>query len=145
MPNDRYAIDPIAFFLALIGAPLIVALVGFWILLIPVFAIGFGAIPYLTIGAPMLIWGLHRFGPNTTILGSLGALVVVIFLGVLSELRVNNTDLHPQIKILPDLALFCTVFAALWSGVFSILYRWFESDTFGTINKNFRLINRRPQ
>ena len=43
--GPRYIIDPVAFFVALIGGPLLFTLGTFWIMLIPVAALGFGGDP----------------------------------------------------------------------------------------------------
>ena len=50
------ALAPIAFVFALILAPIVVAVLFFWLFLIPVFAVYFGAIPYLLFGTPVLLW-----------------------------------------------------------------------------------------
>jgi len=59
IPGARYAIDPVAFFLALICAPLLVALMFCWMIGIPVFALFFGGVPYLIFGTPVLLIYLH--------------------------------------------------------------------------------------
>lgn len=63
MPRPRpttYLIDPVAFCLAVIGGPALVALLGFWVLFIPVFALVFGGPLYLAIGVPVLLIYLSR-------------------------------------------------------------------------------------
>ena len=54
-PGPRYLIDPVAFFIALFGAPLLVALLGFWAFFIPIFALVFGGPIYLLLATPALL------------------------------------------------------------------------------------------
>ncbi|MEM8578201.1 MAG: hypothetical protein AAGF60_10145 [Pseudomonadota bacterium] len=56
----RYLVDPVAFFIALIGAPLLVTLASFWLFLIPVFALVLGGPIYLILGTPLLLFHLRR-------------------------------------------------------------------------------------
>ena len=56
---QRNLIGPVAFFVALIGGPLLVTAATLW-LVIPVFALMLGGPLYLAIGTPLLLWHLGR-------------------------------------------------------------------------------------
>ncbi len=116
-------LDPVAFALALVLAPLLVALVFFWALLIPVLAVIFGAVPYLVFGTPVLLWMVTRYPPKAGPFAMGGLLAQVLFViglqtwGVLVD---SNA---------PDLVLFFLIFgtamAPLWFVAFALLYRRF--------------------
>ena len=72
--QNRYLIDPTAFFAALILAPLLVALLGFWIVLIPVVAVILGGLPYLLVGGPLLANALRKNKPTFRVFPALACL-----------------------------------------------------------------------
>ncbi|MFL4470247.1 hypothetical protein ACERZ8_10305 [Tateyamaria armeniaca] len=78
IPGARYAIDPIAFFFALICAPLLVALMFFWVAGIPVFALILGGPFYLVLGTPILLIYLYLRQGTPEGAAGLAALTVAI-------------------------------------------------------------------
>jgi len=78
--TERRIIDPIAFAFALLGAPILVAIAGFWLLLIPIAALGFGYIPYLVVGGPFFFWLLKRQEPTNRVLAGYSLLAMAIVL-----------------------------------------------------------------
>ncbi|NHX28303.1 hypothetical protein HA397_30675, partial [Escherichia coli] len=57
-PPRAPALHPVnatSFALAIVLAPIWVAILFFWVLLIPVFAVSFGALPYLLTAPPILL------------------------------------------------------------------------------------------
>lgn len=76
----RYVIDPVAFFVALIGGPLLFTGLSFWFFLIPVFALGFGGPLYLLIGTPLL---LHHLARHKCVPGNLAQLAMYTVLAIL--------------------------------------------------------------
>jgi|AntRauMFilla1563_2_1112583.scaffolds.fasta_scaffold07198_3 hypothetical protein len=76
----RYIIDPVAFFVALIGGPLLFTALSFWALFIPVFALGLGGPLYLVIGTPLLLCYLRRNDGDPGDLAALAFKVMVLAL-----------------------------------------------------------------
>ena len=116
-------LDPIAFFGAMALAPLLVAALFFWILLIPVAAVFFGGLPYLIFGGPVFLWMVTRYPPDFTTfaLGGLAAHVLfVLCLGLweMSDSTKNN-------ELLGFMALWGLPFSLGWGGAFSWLYAKF--------------------
>lgn len=127
-------IDPLAFVLALLGAPILVALLGFWLLFIPVFAIYFGGPLYLVLGTPVLLWFIPRYGINIWKLGLLAAGVNVIGSGVIAlALFAMESNLGAD-----DFArlylFFGTPVAFAWGLAFGALYPAFERKIYKTLN-----------
>ena len=117
-------LDPVAFALALVLAPLLVALMFFWLLLIPVLAVIFGAVPYLVFGTPALLWMVTRLRPS---LGrfALGGLVVHgLFLACLAAWGLLLHD-RAALDLFWFFALFGLPHAAAWFAAFAALYRGF--------------------
>ncbi|MEO1140328.1 MAG: hypothetical protein AAFW87_12830 [Pseudomonadota bacterium] len=127
--RETYVIDPVAFFAALFGAPLVVAVVGFWIGGIPIAAVVFGGPLYLVVGTPVLLWHLARHAPNSWTIAGLAFLsfaVLIAAAGVYSVLL----DEDGIIQFLMFFAGFGLVFAPIWGGVFGILYRQFRREIY---------------
>jgi hypothetical protein len=118
-------LDPVAFAAALVAAPLLVALICFWALLIPVFAVLFGGPVYLAFGTPVLLWMVTRVRPYFVSYACVGVLVQ----SGLTLLLALSDALHPHQgtgDLLPA-ALFGMIFAPLWAGTFAALYRrWYR-------------------
>ncbi|MEP4196868.1 MAG: hypothetical protein ABJL99_14670 [Aliishimia sp.] len=129
----KYLLDPFAFFAALICAPLLVALLGFWLLLIPVFAIFFGGIPYLMIGTPVLLYYIPRHGAHAQKIGFLALKITTLGCAIFALI----TQLPPKgnIASMVFLTLFALLFATLWGHAFGWLYGKFQRDFY----KNARL------
>lgn len=124
--RQRYAIDPVAFVLALICAPLLVAVLGFWAL-IPVFAVPFGGPAYLALGTPVLLAYLHyRRGSGSEI--ALLALATV-FAALIATFGYGfATD---QLRALQDTVayfVFGLFFGPLWGLTFGGLYNRWRSE-----------------
>ena len=125
--RETYVIDPVAFFFALVGAPLAVAAGGFWALGIPIFAVVYGGPFYLAIGVPVLLWYLGRRPPEPWRIAGLALVSYGVPAGLfLLYLRVAGGQGAAQEFII--FAVFGLIFAPLWGGVFGIFYRNFRRD-----------------
>lgn len=113
--------DPMAFVLALIGAPILVAVFGFWLLLIPVFAVVFGGPVYLVFGTPVFLWMVTRYPPDARIYAFAGFLLQSFLIAVL----VGYMEIADQWHLdeVFELSLFGLAFAPVWAAVFAKLYR----------------------
>ncbi|WP_156026105.1 hypothetical protein [Sulfitobacter sp. 20_GPM-1509m] len=125
--SPRYLIDPVAFFIALFGAPLLVALLGFWALFIPVFALVFGGPIYLLLATPALLIHL-RFRDGDT--GGIITLAFTIVIGTAAAGWVYGL-LVPD----SDAAIFALfyggfglVLGPLWGWAFGWIYNRLRSD-----------------
>ncbi len=122
IPRTRYLIDPLAFCMALIGAPLAVAALGFWALLIPVIAVVMGGIPYLVIGTPILLYLLPRYGTEggriaATAFATVSiGLLAIVFAMTLSP---DNEGLSTYLFF----GSFGLIFGPLWGLAFAWIYR----------------------
>lgn len=125
--GDRYAIDPIAFAFALILAPVLVAILGFWALLIPVFALVLGGPVYLIVGTPVLLIYLH-YRPGCAAGAALLALATMLF--GMGGIALSDSLLAPVVDIdgLMALAAFGVFFGPLWAATFGGLYNSWRSD-----------------
>ncbi|MCY4335548.1 MAG: hypothetical protein OXC60_12875 [Litoreibacter sp.] len=126
--RETRLIDPIAFVGALICAPLLIAAVFCWVLFIPVFAVGFGALPYLLFGTPVYFWLLSRGEERQTrfalagfIVNAFGALVLT------ASQRIGFSGAFDMFQLYIG---FGSVFAPIWSAAFVWLYRSFRRDRF---------------
>lgn len=128
-PARPYAVNLRAFYAALLLAPILVALLFFWILLIPVFALFLGFIPYLLVGTPMLWLELRRLGPRAScatramIAHLIGSPIVALIGLQILEPGSSPTDLEPGAPIF--FYVFGTIFAAAWGAMFQYLYQRF--------------------
>jgi hypothetical protein len=116
-------LDPVAFFAALIAAPLLFTALTFWVVLIPVAALFVGGLPYLILGTPVLLVMLLR-GPCTTDRMANAAIVTTTILSapmLLGGLFLGGEGLLPMFGI----SLACMVFAAGWAATFASLYNRF--------------------
>ena len=120
-------LDLFAFVGALILAPIMVAALFFWVVFIPVFAVIFGAIPYLVFGGPVLLWiATHtRVTVWVCALGGLlaqGLFVLSMVAGLATYLSFSDQDIE-------FLALWGIPFSAVWCGTFALLYNSFHPKT----------------
>ncbi|WP_299295267.1 hypothetical protein [uncultured Tateyamaria sp.] len=125
--GPRYAIDPVAFAGALIGAPVLVAVLGFWVFGIPVFALIFGGPAYLVFGTPILLIYLHRHPGTPNGAGQLALLAAIIGCGIAAPVMLITGD----VDTLPALAIasvFVAGFALIWGATFGMLYNRWRSD-----------------
>ena len=122
--EGRYPLDPVAFALALVCAPLIVALLGFWALAIPIFAVLFGGPIYLVFGTPVLLtYLLYRRGSpeGAALLGFLTVIVGLVGLWLLGTAFGRMQDIEPLLWM----GGFGLIFGPLWGLTFGLLYnRW---------------------
>lgn len=126
--GPRHIIDPVAFILALIGGPILVTAISFW-LVVPVFALMIGGPLYLAVGTPVLLWRLQREVRDIFELAVLAMkAVVVLTLGAIAYLCLTSQE--GQIPSLLTMALFALVFAALWTATFGWLYHRLCRDFF---------------
>ncbi|QFT94232.1 hypothetical protein FIU86_15380 [Roseovarius sp. THAF9] len=126
-PRETYVVDPVAFFFALVGAPLAVAVGGFWALGIPVFAVVFGGPFYLAIGVPVLLWYLGRRPPEPWRIAGLALVSYGVPAGIfMLYLLVTGGQSAAQEFVI--FAGFGLIFAPLWGGVFGIFYRNFRRE-----------------
>ena len=126
--HPHYAVDIIAFFAALIAAPLLVTVLGF-IFVVPVFALILGAPVYLSVGTPLLLWHLSRRPARADDIAVLAltanAALVIAASGV--------THFAPRGTIddsIPFLLAFGLIFAPLWGATFAYLYRAFMNPLY---------------
>jgi hypothetical protein len=122
-PDILPTLDPVAFVLALVLAPLVVALLFCWALLIPVLAVIFGGVPYLVFGTPVLLWLATRVPLHAGRLALVGMGVQGLFLVCLA---VWGRLAHPEAEgLVVFYGLFGLPMAALWFAAFAVLYRRF--------------------
>ncbi len=127
----RPAFDPIAFFGALLLAPIVVAVLFFWVMLIPIYAVMFGTIPYLLFGGPVLLW----ITTHTRVtfwgcaLGGLLAQAMFVISAAACLATGRATFLIPDEYFLRFLALWGIPFSAAWCGTFARLYHGFRPET----------------
>ena len=122
-----YIIDPVAFFVALIGGPLLVTALTFWIAGVPIFALMFGGPFYLALGTPLLLLHLRRNKGATEDIMALAffANVAILALGALAAgVTADNGYLYGALFI----AGFGMIFAPAWGWGFGVLYSRLRRD-----------------
>lgn len=125
----HYVIDPVAFFAALIAAPLLVTLLTAWLLFIPVFALILGGPAYLVVGTPVLLWYLRRNDGDPNDLGFVAFILMLVFLVPICALGVILKE--PQLISLGLGYLgFGMIFGPAWAYVFGRLYQKFRRGFF---------------
>lgn len=131
-PQLRYPIDPVAFFLAMIAGPLLVALLGFPIFLIPVFALVIGGLPYLIIGIPVMMYVLrHNDARPALFAGS--AFLTILALGAICGVTILFADLQirkEELGIVNFYAFFSAIFAPLWGATSGWLYTCWRREIY---------------
>ena len=129
-----HVIDPVAFVLALLGAPLVVTVALCWAV-IPIFALAFGAPAYLICGTPTLLWYLRRFEAKPIAVGVFAVAVNTATLPILlwSDVLPGRQDAG---QILAMFGGFGGVFAFLWGLAFGWLYPRFRRGFFAPIIPN---------
>jgi len=128
--QNRYLIDPTAFFAALILAPLLVALLGFWIALIPVVAVILGGLPYLLVGGPLLANALRKNKPTFRVFSRVGLLANLATPFLVFLFYMMNNPPEAALNAAVIYFGFGLIFAPLWSGVFAVLYRKFRLELY---------------
>jgi len=130
--NTHYIIDPVAFFIALIGGPLLFTAATFWLALIPVFALALGAIPYLVVGIPVLLLHLRRHPPevdriSTTALKAFLVLWATVCAGAWLR-NMSAVDAVDLAALAGIILIFGSVFSLCWGACFGWLYRALARD-----------------
>ncbi|WP_299871726.1 hypothetical protein [uncultured Sulfitobacter sp.] len=123
----RYIIDPVAFFVALLGGPLLVTALSFWMLFIPVFALAFGGPFYLLIGTPLLLWHLRRTGGETRDIAALAffANLMIFPLGAVAAVLTHDKEIFTGAMFI---VCFGMIFAPAWAWGFGYLYNRLRRD-----------------
>lgn len=134
-----HAIDPVAFLIAGLAAPLVpVAVVGApfgllyllgagnGVLVMPAiagFAIVFGTLPYALLGLPLAYraLALGREKSGELIAEALKALLLTVILTVIGGAFLGDAD--ATVGTATFLGLFGLIFAPLWMSLFAVLYR----------------------
>ncbi|MBM7066058.1 hypothetical protein [Actibacterium sp. 188UL27-1] len=123
-PDARDIIDPVAFTLALIGAPCLVTLLTFWAV-IPIFALGMGAPLYLLFGTPVMWRALRRGHRRKAYFAWLGfktnAVASIVAFPILALFE-GQPDIADALGICILFLAFGSIFAPLWGAVFAWLY-----------------------
>lgn len=117
----RYLVDPVAFSVALIGGPLFVTAVSFWLLFIPVLALIIGGPFYVLVGGPMVLAHLHRHrGSQSSIIWlACRTIIIVSILGMLACVLAGHPDAVYAIILLSFPAM---IFGFLWAWAFGWIY-----------------------
>ncbi|MVO15151.1 hypothetical protein [Parasedimentitalea huanghaiensis] len=116
-----YEVNKRDFYIALFGAPMLTALLFFWVLLIPVFAVLFGGVPWLIFGGPALWSSLRKHGPGLRLLRSafvanLVGTPLVVAIYVLFDARPDRF-LKELIESMFVVAFGC-IFSLIWATAF---------------------------
>lgn len=120
-------IDPVAFGLALLAAPFVVALMGFWALLIPVVALYFGLPVYLAAFTPAMLALSFKYDITPGFTAFVG--VVVNMVACLPPLLWMLSAGYHDVEVFMVLYLgFGSVHAMLWGAAFGWLYGKWKSD-----------------
>lgn len=117
-------IEPVAFVLALILAPVLFTLCSFWLMFIPVVALVFGGPVYLVVGTPVLLalalWS--PLTPRTCAKAAFGSVAVLTLVALAGNLAMQHqADDTGGILIF---AAFAALFATVWGATFGNLYVW---------------------
>jgi len=132
LPQRSRVVDPLAFFLALVGAPIVVALAGLWLLFIPVLAIFYGGPLYLLIGGPILFVLVATKGPH--VLTAMALSLMTIFCGAVLAVLAGALQNPVHADIFALYGSFGSLMAPLWAGTFCVLYRKLERRSWTQFN-----------
>lgn len=125
----RYIIDPVAFFIALIGGPLVFTGMTFAVFFIPVAALIFGGPAYLLIGTPLLLWYLRRNDGDPNALAIL-ALKVMLSALILVLIVAAVTGDEGVFGFGLWFTGFGMIFGPAWAYFFGLLYQRLRRDFF---------------
>lgn len=123
-PSPTYLIDPVAFFAALIGGPLLFTAATFWLLFVPLFALALGGIPYLVIGTPVLLAYLRHYPADARDIAWLACRCfgVGLLIGTAMMCLANPAHWQGVLGIAALIGLFGIIFSLCWGGCFGWLY-----------------------
>lgn len=116
-----YQVHKPGFLIALFAAPILTAIVLFWLYLIPVVAVLFGGIPWLFLGGPALWITLRYKGPGPLLILSAfmaNALGTPLLLAVYLLIDDPHGFFLRGMTDLLFIPLFGCVFSAIWGAVF---------------------------
>ncbi|MEM8632570.1 MAG: hypothetical protein AAGF74_15150 [Pseudomonadota bacterium] len=114
-----FLIDPVAFVVALLAAPLAVGILGFWAI-VPILAIPFGAATYLTFGAAFFAIAITRAPLNDIAFWQIG---ILAHLASIIVAPLVFRDMALGIETVPFFTLMGLLFAPLWALAFGRFYR----------------------
>jgi hypothetical protein len=121
---DRHLVDPVAFFIAMIGGPGLVGLIGFPTFVFPLATVMGGPV-YLIVGIPvMLIYmARHKVTPYDwawlALVTHLAVFLPIFLVAVLTKGNVDGSSLY---------LIFGCFFAPVWGGISGFLYAVLERD-----------------
>ncbi len=124
---ERHLVDPVAFGLAMIGGPLLTAILGAPALLIPSFATLLGGPIYLLIGVPVMLIALRRrpLEPGgwalLALTTHLSLFTPIFLLAWLADGNFDGTSMF---------LFFGSVFAPIWGAVSGAIYHRLERSFF---------------
>ena len=121
----RYTVNPTAFVAALLLAPIVVTLLTFWTL-IGLFALFFGAVPYLVIGTPVLIWAVGRIKPDFFAYATLGFAGNIFGMLACFVILAPAAGVESAAGTASAIFGFGLVVAPLYAGTFGALYARFH-------------------
>ena len=122
--SEETEINPLnigAFVLAMIGGPLIVTALTFWMAFIPVFALVFGGIPFLLIGTPMALW-MALTGPITFERGAKWGGLTILFITASAIIFTTAIQQSDDVGFVLGVGGVSAVFATFWAGAAAGLY-----------------------
>jgi hypothetical protein len=116
-------LDPVAFVAALILAPLLFTALTFWAVLIPVGALIVGGLPYLVLGAPILLVMLFHGRCEVERMARAAIFTITV---PFAPIMVGSLLLGGDGALaLFALGVACMTFAAGWAATFASLYNRF--------------------
>ncbi len=128
-PSRRYLIDPVAFFVALIGGPILFTIATCWLLFIPLGALIFGGLPYLLIGTPVLLVHLSRNPARPRDIAGV-ALAVCTVLCLIALALAALSGVEGAALFVLFVFVCAAIFAPSWGACFAVLYRRMARDFF---------------
>jgi len=119
-----HQVDPVAFIVSLIAAPLLFTGATFWVLYIPLFALALGGIPYLVIGTPVLWVHLRRKRADIGDIAWLACIWNIAAVAVATAIWAYvNANQAAEVALMGFMfGVFGVVFSAGWGATFGWLY-----------------------
>lgn len=112
----------LAYLVALVGAPFVVAALGVWVLWVPYFALFVGLLPYLVLAGPGFAVALIWLRPSFVNFALVG-LALNTLLPLAIPLMRNWMEIPHDWDVTRMVWSYGAVFSALWGGCFALLYR----------------------
>lgn len=114
-------LDPIAFLIAFVTAPVVFTVMYFWVLFLPLIAFVGGFLPYLIFGLPLMLWFLLFNAPDEDALHSF-TLKAVICIGCFGMGLTFATGHETLFGVALWGTAFGAVFGPLWAVQFCRIY-----------------------